>query len=52
LAVRIYTEQISSTTGEFDMPIGSIAEMDMMKVDMNNYDVYEKVENEVVKALH
>ena len=52
LAVRIYGEEISSTTGEFDMPIGSIAEMDMMKVDMGNYDVYEKAEDEVFKALH
>lgn len=52
LAVRIYAEQISSTTGEFDMPIGSIAEMDMMKVDMNNYGAYEKAEDEVFKTLH
>lgn len=52
LAVRIHAEQISSTTGEFDMPIGSIAEMDMMKVDMGNYGVYEKAEDEVFKALH
>lgn len=52
LAVRIYGEEISVTTGEFDLPIGSIAEMDMMKVDMNNYGVYEKAEDEVFKALH
>lgn len=52
LAVRIYGEQISTTTGEFDMPIGSMAQMDMMKVDMNNYDLYEKAEDEVFKKLH
>jgi hypothetical protein len=52
LAVRIHAEQISSTTGEFDMPIGSIAQMDMMKVDMGNYAVYEKAEDEVFKLLH
>ncbi len=52
LAVRIYVEQISSTKGEFDMPIGTIAELDMMKVEMGNYGVYEKAEDEVFKALH
>jgi hypothetical protein len=52
LAVRIYAEQISSTTGEFDMPIGTIALMDMMKVTMGNYSAYEKAEDEVFKALH
>ena len=52
LAVRIYGVEISTTTGEFDMPLGSIAEMDMMKVDMNNYGVYEKAEDEVFKELH
>lgn len=52
LAVRIYAEEISTTTGEFDMPVGSVAQMDMMKVDMNNYDLYEKAEDEVFKLLH
>jgi len=52
LAVRIHAEQISSTTGEFDMPIGSIAQMDMMKVAMGNSAIYEKAEDEVFKQLH
>lgn len=52
LAVRIYAEQISTTTGEFDMPVGCVAQMDMMKVDMSNYGVYEKAEDEVFKLLH
>lgn len=52
LAVRIYGEEISATKGEFDIPIGSIAQMDMMKVDMNNYNLYEKAEDEVFKLLH
>lgn len=52
LAVRIYAEEISNTTGEFDMPIGSIAQMDMMKVDMGNYALYEKAEDEIFKLLH
>ena len=52
LAVRIQAERISSTTGEFDMPIGSIAQMDMMKVAMGNSAIYEKAEDEVFKKLH
>jgi hypothetical protein len=52
LAVRIYGEEISTTTGEYDMPLGTIAEMDMMKVDMANYSLYEKAEDEIFKALH
>ena len=52
LAVRIHAEQISNTTGEFDMPIGSIAQMDMMKVAMGNSAIYEKAEDEVFKKLH
>ncbi len=52
LAVRIYGAEISTTTGEFDMPIGSIAQMDMMKVDMNNYSLYERSEDEAFKFLH
>lgn len=52
LAVRIYAEEISTTTGEFDMPIGTMASMDMMKVDMANYSTYEKAENEVFKPMH
>ncbi len=52
LAVRIFAQEISTTSGEFDMPVGSIAQMDMMKVAMGSYGVYEKAENEAFKPLH
>ena len=52
LAVRIYSEEISTTTPEFDMPLGCIAQIDLMKVDMGNYSTYEKAEEQVFKPLH
>lgn len=54
LAVRIYAHEILATKGEpgVDMPLGTIAQMDMMKVDMMNYGTYEKAEKEVFMPLH
>ncbi|NNE76961.1 MAG: hypothetical protein HKN31_07795 [Pricia sp.] len=52
LAVRIYLEQIDLTTDEFDMPVGTIASIGMMKVPLENWAKYEKAESEVFKPLH
>ena len=52
LAVRIFMEEIASTKGDFDMKLGTVANMDFMKVDMGNYDAYEKAEMEVFQPLH
>jgi hypothetical protein len=54
LAVRIYAEQIATTTGSSaaEMVLGTIAQIDMMKVDLMNYEAYEKAEDEVFKPLH
>lgn len=52
LAVRIYSKEISTTTPEFDMPLGCIAQIDLMKVEMGNYSTYEKAEAEVFQPLH
>jgi hypothetical protein len=52
LAVRVYLEQIAATDGDFDMPLGTVASIDLMKVDLGNYGVYEKAESEVFKPLH
>lgn len=52
LAVRIYAEEIDRTKDEFDMPLGMVAEVDMMKVDLMKYATYEKAESEVFKPLH
>lgn len=52
LAVRIYLEQIDFTTGDFSMPLGTIAAINMMKVDPANTGKYEKMESEVFKPMH
>ncbi len=54
LAVRIYAEQIASTTGfsPAEMVVGTVAEIDMMKVDLMAYATYEKGEIEVFQPLH
>ncbi|MCM4169145.1 hypothetical protein KCTC52924_00088 [Arenibacter antarcticus] len=52
LAVRIYTEQISATKGEFDMPLGTVAQIDMMKVGLDNYNSYERAEMEIFQPIH
>lgn len=54
LAVRIYAEEILTTTGSSaaEMVLGTIAQIDMMKVDLMNYDTYEKAEAEVFRPLH
>ena len=52
LDVRIYLEQIATTNGDFDMPIGTVASMDFMKVAMGNYGKYEKAEMEIFQPMH
>ena len=34
------------------MPVGTIAAMNMMKVEQGNYEAYEKAENEIFKKDH
>jgi len=54
LAVRIYAQEIATTTGSSpaEMVLGTVAQIDMMKVDMGNYGAYEKAEKEVFQPLH
>ena len=54
LAVRIFSEEIATTTGSSpgEMVLGTVAQIDMMKVDMGNYATYEKAEKEVFQPLH
>jgi len=52
LAVRIFTEEIATTKGDFDMPLGTVAQIDMMKVDLMNYGTYEKAEMEIFQPIH
>ena len=52
LAVRIYLEEIDATTGDFSMELGTIAAINMMKVDPGNVSKYEKMESEIFKPIH
>ncbi len=54
LAVRIYAEEIATTTGSSaaEMVLGTVAQIDMMKVALENYAAYEKAEAEVFQPLH
>ena len=52
LAVRLYLEDIARTTGTNEMPLGTVAFLDFMKVGMGNYSDYEKAEMEVFQPMH
>lgn len=52
LAVRIYLEEIDGTKPDFDMPLGTVASIDMMKVALGEFSKYEKAESEVFKPAH
>lgn len=52
LAKRVYLEQIAATKGEFDMPIGTIAGINLMKATDGNYEKYEKFETEIFQPMH
>lgn len=52
LDVRIYLHQIAETNDSFDMPLGTIAFINFMKVDLNNYGDYEKAEMDIFQPMH
>ncbi len=52
LAVRVYMEQIATTTGDFEMKVGTLASLDIMKAAENQYDTYEKAEKEIFQSSH
>lgn len=52
LAVRLYLEEISATTDDFDMKVGTLAQIDLMKAKQGQSWAYEKAEKEIFKPLH
>jgi len=52
LAVRYYLERIDKTDDDFEMPVGTIATLSMMKVDLEDFREYEKAEHEIFKPMH
>jgi hypothetical protein len=51
LAARIYLEQIAATKDKFEMPLGTIAGINLMKVTDLNYENYEKFETEIFQPM-
>lgn len=52
LAHRIYLEQIASTNDDFDMPLGTVAGINLMKVAYADMEKYEKSESEIFQPMH
>ena len=52
LAVRIYLEEIATTKGDFEMPLGTVAGINLMKVSDGDYEKYEKLETEIFQPMH
>lgn len=52
LAVRIYLEQIAVTEGDFEMPIGTVAGMNLMKATDGDSERYENFETEIFQPMH
>ena len=52
LAVRYYLERIDKTDDNFEIPVGTIATLSMMKVELENFRRYEKAESEIFKPMH
>lgn len=52
LAVRIYLEKVAGTKSDFEMPLGTVAAINMMKVSEENYENYEKAEAEFFGPVH
>jgi hypothetical protein len=52
LAARFYLEQIDLTKGKFDMPLGTVAQINLMKAGMDNYEKYENAESKTFKLDH
>lgn len=52
LAVRIFLQEISVSGSDFEMPLGTLAQINFMKAKPGQYDAYEKMESEVFKKFH
>jgi hypothetical protein len=52
LAVRVYLEQIAVTEDDFEMPLGTIAGINLMKATGEDSEKYEKFETEIFQPIH
>ncbi|QIA08146.1 hypothetical protein [Draconibacterium halophilum] len=49
MAHQVFCKEINTTSGDFNMELGTVVVMDIMKQE---HDSYEKVENEIFKPWH
>lgn len=52
LAYILYLEMVAHTKGDFDMPLGTVAAINMMRATDMDFDSYEKAETEVFMPWH
>ena len=52
LAYRLYLESVASTEDEFDMPLGTVIALNMMRATDMDFASYEKAETEVFLPWH
>jgi len=52
LGSDVYLSLISGTDGNFDMPVGAIARINLMKVAQENSSAYVKAETEIFQPMH
>ncbi|MBT8321552.1 MAG: hypothetical protein KJO90_07780 [Eudoraea sp.] len=52
LAVVIYLQQIASAGGDFEMPLGTLAQINFMKAKPGQSDTYEEMESSMFKGMH
>jgi len=52
LAARVFLEQIATTKDDFEMPLGTVAGINLMKVSNGDYEKYEKYETEIFQPMH
>ncbi len=52
LAVRIFLQEISNDGGDYEMPLGTIAQINFMKAKPGQSGAYEQMESEVFNGIH
>ncbi len=52
LAVIVYLQQIASVGGDYEMPLGTIAQINFMKAKPGETSAYEEMESTAFKGMH
>ena len=52
LGVDAYLTLVAGTDGDFDMPVGTVSRINLMKVDQENAGDYVKAETEIFQPMH